>query len=81
MALFLLLIIVAIGPGIAGAVIKGLLYITFARRWAMYGAKGEPSPCHECAGGGLLIIGVVVVIVGLVPLGAWLSRRGRSPGG
>jgi len=43
MALFLLLIIVAIGPGIAGAVIKGLLYITFARRWAMYGAKGEPS--------------------------------------
>jgi len=54
MALFLLLITVAIGPGIAGAVIKGLLY--------------------------LLIIGVVVVIVGLVPLGAWLSRRGRSPG-
>ena len=52
MALFLLFIIVAIGLGIAGAVVKGLFW--------------------------LLIIGVVVVIVDLVLLGARLGRRRRG---
>jgi hypothetical protein len=49
MALFLLFIIVAIGLGIAGAVIKGLFW--------------------------LLIIGVAVVVLDLVLLGARLGRR------
>jgi hypothetical protein len=52
MALFLLFIIVAIGLGIAGAVVKGLFW--------------------------LLIIGVVVVIVDLVLLGARFGRRRGS---
>jgi membrane protein implicated in regulation of membrane protease activity len=54
MALFLLLIIVAIALGIVGVVVKGLFY--------------------------LLIIGVVVVIVDLVVLGARMSRRRSRPG-
>ena len=54
MALFLLLIIVAIALGIVGVVVKGLFY--------------------------LLIIGVVVVIVDLVVLGARMNRRRGRPG-
>ncbi len=54
MALFLLLIIVAIALGIVGVVVKGLFY--------------------------LLIIGVVVVLIDLIWLGARMNRRRSRPG-
>jgi membrane protein implicated in regulation of membrane protease activity len=51
---FLWVIIVAIAPGLIGAVVKGLLY--------------------------LLIIGVVVLLAGLIFLGARLRGRRAPPG-